>query len=147
MTLAVADCVHIIIYFSDLLKRGYRKYDAILESMKVNGIPIFITSITTAIGFLALNFSEAPPYRHLGNLTALGIILALMFSVVTLPALLYVLPIKKRKNRNSENEDILAVPMWADGLTNFIFEHSKKIILGFTLILIPLFYWGILKPA
>ena len=41
---------------------------AIIEGLRVNFRPVFLTSFTTAIGFLSLNFSETPPFHDLGNL-------------------------------------------------------------------------------
>ena len=54
--------------------------------------PVFLTSLTTAIGFLSLNFSDSPPFRQLGNLVAFGVLCAFVYSTVLLPALLSVLP-------------------------------------------------------
>ncbi|MGE3636443.1 MAG: RND family transporter, partial [Sandaracinaceae bacterium] len=56
--------------------------------------PVFLTSLTTMIGFLALNFAEAPPYWHLANMTAAGILAALLLSVTFLPAVLSYIPIR-----------------------------------------------------
>ncbi|MDP4529981.1 MMPL family transporter [Alkalimonas delamerensis] len=94
MTLAVADCVHVIASMQYALRQGKSKDDAIQYSMTRNLMPIFITSITTSIGFLTLNFSEVPILRDLGNMTALGVMLACLFSVTLLPALLRLLPAK-----------------------------------------------------
>ncbi len=91
-TLAVADCIHIIVSANRLMVTGLSKQEALAESLRQNLKPITITSVTTAIGFLMLNFSAVPILAHLGNLTALGVMLAFLFSVVLLPALLTLLP-------------------------------------------------------
>ena len=95
MTLAVADCIHIIVTYRDRLQQGFEKYAAIRDSIRVNLGPVFVTSVTTAIGFLSLNFSDAPPYHDYGNITAIGVMFAFLFSVTLLPALLAILPHKK----------------------------------------------------
>jgi predicted RND superfamily exporter protein len=94
MTLAVADCVHVISSAIFRLRQGDDKYDALYFSMEVNVLPIFITSITTAIGFLTLNFSEVPILADLGNLTAIGVMTAFIFAITILPALLTLMPFK-----------------------------------------------------
>ena len=94
LTLAVADCIHILASMFYEMRHGADKRSAILTSLKVNLQPIFLTSITTAIGFLSMNFSEIPPYRDLGNIVAMGGMLAFVFSVTIFPALLLVLPIR-----------------------------------------------------
>lgn len=94
LTLAVADCVHILISYIHSLRKGMAKYDAIHESLRLNLQPVFLTSVTTAIGFLSLNFSDSPPFNDLGNITSFGMLFALFYSVFLLPALIAILPIK-----------------------------------------------------
>lgn len=98
-TLAVADCIHVIVGMRYFQRKGRSPHDAILESVKVNKKPIFITSITTAIGFLMLNFSAVPVLAHLGNMTAIGVMLACLFSLTALPAMLSLRP-QKPDNRS-----------------------------------------------
>ena len=94
MTLAVADSVHLLVSLLHEMRQGRNKPRAIVESLRVNMQPIFLTSLTTAIGFLSMNFSDAPPFRHLGNITATGIGIAFVFSVLFLPALMGLLPVR-----------------------------------------------------
>ena len=94
LTVAVADCIHIAISAMVAMGRGMNKQDAIIESLKINAQPVFLTSITTAIGLFSLNFSDAPPYRDLGTLSGMGAIFAWMLSIALFPAILQILPLK-----------------------------------------------------
>jgi len=94
MTLAVADCIHVLITFFHELRHGRSKKDAIIESVRVNFMPVFLTSATTAIGFLSMNFSDAPPFRYLGNVVATGVMIAWALSAFFLPAVVSLLPFK-----------------------------------------------------
>jgi predicted RND superfamily exporter protein len=94
MTLAIADCVHILVNFLHFMRDGESKYQAMMESLRINLQPIFLTSLTTAIGFLSLNFSDAPPFRDLGNMAAMGVVLAFLLSITLLPAMMMMLPVK-----------------------------------------------------
>jgi predicted RND superfamily exporter protein len=94
MTLAVADCIHILATMLYEMRHGKTKNDAILESLRVNFQPVLLTSVTTAIGFLSMNFSDSPPFRDLGNFVAIGVMLAFLFSITLFPALLRLLPIR-----------------------------------------------------
>ncbi len=94
MTLAIADCVHILVNFLHGMREGLEKREAILESLRINLQPIFLTTLTTAIGFLSLNFSDAPPFRDLGNMAAIGVWLAFFLSITFLPAMMMILPVK-----------------------------------------------------
>ena len=70
MTLAVADSIHLLVTMLQEMRNGRGKQEAIVESLRINFQPVFLTSLTTAIGFLTMNFSDAPPFQHLGNITA-----------------------------------------------------------------------------
>ncbi len=94
MTLAVADSIHVLITMLQRMRKGDSKQEAIIETLRVNFMPIFITSVTTVIGFLSMNTSDSPPFRDLGNLTAIGMAAAFLYSVLTLPALMSVLPMR-----------------------------------------------------
>mgnify|MGYP000504153225 CR=1 FL=1 len=91
-TLAIADSVHILVtYFADR-RQGMSKDDALVDALKINFMPVFMTSVTTAMGFLAINITDSPPLRDLGNITAMGVILAWAVSVTALPALMSIFP-------------------------------------------------------
>jgi predicted RND superfamily exporter protein len=94
MTLAVADCVHILVTFLHGMQGGLDKRAAMVESIRINLQPVFLTTVTTIIGFLSMNFSDAPPFRDLGNIVATGVAAAFIFSMTFLPALMLVLPVR-----------------------------------------------------
>lgn len=94
LTLAVADTVHILVTFYSGLANGLDKRAAVKASLKTNFKAIFFTNLTTAVGFLSMNFSDAPPFRDLGNITAMGVVAAYFLTVGFLPAVLALLPAK-----------------------------------------------------
>ncbi|NIW25597.1 MAG: MMPL family transporter, partial [Gammaproteobacteria bacterium] len=91
LTLAIADSIHILTSLRTAMREGSAKTEAIVEALRLNFMPVSITSLTTIIGFLALNFSDSPPFWHLGNVTAVGIAAAWAFSLTVLPALMQIL--------------------------------------------------------
>jgi predicted RND superfamily exporter protein len=98
LTLAVADSIHILITMHQKMRRdGLNKIDAIIESIRLNLMPVFITSLTTVIGFLSMNFGDVPPFWDLGNITAFGMTMAFLFSTTTLPALMAIFPVKAKE--------------------------------------------------
>lgn len=94
LTLAVADSIHVLLTMRGNMQQGLTKIDALIEAVRINYLAIAITSLTTVVGFLALNFSDSPPFKHLGNMSAVGIACAWLFSITLLPALISLLPIK-----------------------------------------------------
>nr|VFJ99688.1 MAG: hypothetical protein BECKLFY1418B_GA0070995_11542 [Candidatus Kentron sp. LFY] len=95
MTMAIANSVHVLATFYQELRPvpgvKYRR-EAMRESVRVNLQPLFLTSLTTIIGFLTLNFSEVPPFRDLGNFVSAGVGASLVLSITFLPASMILFP-------------------------------------------------------
>lgn len=94
LTVAIANSVHVLVTFLHEMRQGRTKNDALIESLRVNLQPVFLASITTAIGFLTMNFSEVPPFQHLGNMVAIGVGVSFVLAVTFLPALMSLLPVR-----------------------------------------------------
>ena len=94
LMIVVANCVHLLVALQQRMRAGDARHDAIVECVRLNLHPVFLASLTTALGFLSMNFSEVPPYRHLGNFVAFGIVASFILSVTFFPALLSLLPIR-----------------------------------------------------
>lgn len=94
MVLAVANSVHLLVTFMYSIQHKVAKRDALLESIRINFHPIFLTSATTIIGFLCLNFSESPPFNDLGNLVAVGVFISFCLSLTFLPAIISYMPVR-----------------------------------------------------
>ena len=131
LTLAVADCVHFLVTMLQNMRNGLSKNDAIVESLRINFMPIFLTSITTAIGFLSMNFSDSPPFHDLGNITAMGVMYAFLLAVFFLPALMSVLPIKA-KARNVKKSTVM------DKFANFVIAARKPLMWGMLVLIVGL---------
>ncbi len=131
LTLAVADSIHILVTFFEGLQGGLNRREAIIESFRVNAQPVFLTSITTAVGFLSLNFSDSPPFRLLGNITAFGVMVAWVFSMTFLPAALAVLPFRV------PSKSSLKVSLF-ERLGKFVTKRHKGIAIAFVSITLVL---------
>ena len=57
LTLSVAHSVHILSSMRLSMQGGLGKHDALVEALRINMAPVFITSLTKAIGFLSMNHS------------------------------------------------------------------------------------------
>lgn len=112
MTLAVADSVHVISTYMYALRKGQARREALAYSLKLNFSPILITSVTTAIGFLTLNFSDVPVLADLGNLTAIGVLFAFVLSVTLLPALLMVMPLRVSLDAEEHSDAMTRLAEW-----------------------------------
>ena len=118
LTISVADAIHILVTMLVGMRHGQTKNEAIVEAMRVNWQPVFLTSLTTAIGFLSLNFSDAPPFRDLGNISAAGAAFAWVLSVTLLPALVAVLPFSAKASIVNQSRAM-------EHLGDFIIRHNR----------------------
>ncbi|CAK1723489.1 SSD domain-containing protein [Vibrio crassostreae] len=132
LTLAVADCVHVIVTMRQAMQRGMEKAQAIQYSIKLNAMPILITSVTTAIGFLMMNMSDSPVLRDFGNLSALGVLIACFLSVTMLPALLKLMPVK----RLPANPEAANKVTFMDKLGDFVVTNRKALLPISTLVIV-----------
>lgn len=122
LTLAVADCIHVLSAFLARLRTGARKRAALEHSLRTTLYPVVLTSVTTALGFLTLTLSESPPFRELGVIAAVGVMAALWVTVTILPALILLLPFSARPGYTG-------LPMTA--LAGFVVRYQTPLFWGF----------------
>ncbi|MEW8507161.1 MAG: MMPL family transporter [Candidatus Thiodiazotropha sp.] len=116
LTLAIADSIHFLLTLRVLMQEGMEKRAAIRESLRINFLAITVTSATTIVGFLTLNFSDAPPFKHLGSITAMGIAAAWLYSVTFLPAATTLLPFRIQREADGHS-----------GVTNVMVRLSRLV--------------------
>jgi len=120
LTIAIASSVHILVSMLQQMRLGDDKKTAIRESVRINLQPITLASLTTAIGFLTMNFSEVPPFQHLGNFVAFGVLVSWILSLTFLPALMSILPVRPKK-KIEESSDAMAK------FGNFVVENRRPL--------------------
>ena len=131
MTLAVADGIHILTRMMEEMRIGHSKRDALIESLRVNFSPVFVTSITTIVGFLSMNLSPVPPLRDFGNMTAMGVALAFFYSIVFLPAAISFLPVPVRQKE-------AAAAGGLERLADFVIARRRPLLIGSVIVAILL---------
>ena len=129
LMIVVASCVHLLVALQQRLRAGDSRHDAIVESLRLNLHPVFLASLTTALGFLSMNFSEVPPYRDLGNFVAFGIGSSFVLSVTFLPALLSLLPVRAARERQFRGFSMRQ-------LADTALRHRKALFLAW-LVIVP----------
>ena len=102
---------------------------AVIHSLQLNAWPVFLTSLTTAIGFLSLNFSDMPPFRVIGNIVAFGALLAFIYSVTLLPVLLSVLPLRVRRGNTEKSA-------FFDRFGGFVVTYRTTLLWSFGLLIV-----------
>ena len=135
LMIVVANCVHLLVALQQGLRAGHSRHEAIVASIGLNLHPVFLASLTTALGFLSMNFSEVPPYRHLGSFVAFGIAVSFILSVTFLPAVLSLLPVRAPKDRRRRGPTMNRV-------ADFVLRYRKALFWGW-LVIVPILALGI----
>jgi len=137
MTIVVANAVHILLTMIHNMRSGMEKRKALSESLRVNMQPVVLATITTVVGFLTMHFSDVPPFHHLANMVAAGVLVSFMLSMTFLPWLLMLFPVRIKKRHDSEHSKLAF-------LAEFVINKRKQVfwsMTGITLLmsaLIPL---------
>ena len=122
-TMAIADSVHVLMNYLLMMQKGESREEAMVDSIRINFQPVFLTSFTTAIGFLSMNFSDAPPFHDLGNIVAMGVLIAFVLSMTFLPAMMMLLPGKPRLGETASSR---AMRRFAE----FVIARRGKLLVG-----------------
>ena len=131
MVLAVAHSIHIISATLVGLQQGKNKKTATADSLRINVWPVFLTSVTTIVGFLSLNSSDSPPIQVTGNLAAFGMLSIFFYSMTLLPALISVMPWKQRQNYYENQKPF-------EYFGGFVVKNRKILLLIMTIIAVVL---------
>ena len=134
LIIAVADCMHFLVSYYHYASRLSRE-EAISKAMKINFMPMLVTSVTTAIGLLCLNYSESPPYRDLGNIVAFGAIYAFLLTITLIPAALMLL---KKPAGLSEIKGLRSRDQAIEKLGKFVSSNPYKLIAFTSMVVVVL---------
>ncbi|PCJ20800.1 MAG: RND transporter [Gammaproteobacteria bacterium] len=134
LTLALADTTHVISEYLNLRRQGHDELEAMQASLEDNIQPIFLTSVTTAIGLLCMNFSDSPPFHDFANITAFGVISAFVFTLTLLPAFLLAMPVKV-------SEADLTLTHGMRWLSKFSIRHRHPLFIGTSIFVLTCAYF------
>ncbi|NOZ43094.1 MAG: MMPL family transporter, partial [Alphaproteobacteria bacterium] len=140
LTVSVADGIHLLITYFGEMHKGMNRKQATIESLRINMQPVFLTSLTTVIGFLSLNFNDSPPFREFGNINAFGVIAAWVLSITLLPALMVILPMKPRGHREYKGSFLSRYVEWVMDKKKFVLIGSLVVVALSTLSMFRLTY-------
>lgn len=124
MTLAIADAVHLLSYYSLRLREGHGKEQSMIMSLNSNMRAVFFTSFTTALGFMGMNTIDSPPFVVFGYISSLGVLVAWLFSHTMLPQL--AIWISRAHNGAPESHD----DKFHGPAAEWVISNPKKVFYG-----------------
>jgi predicted RND superfamily exporter protein len=125
MALALTDTVHIFSHLDkSLLAQSQSPAVALQTVLKRVLIPSFLTSLTTAVGFISLVLSDIPPIKEFGYVASIGMVFEFIFSFMLLPPLLLLCNPAKIFIHDSNGQGFNA---FLSGLSNFVHSFPRRI--------------------
>ena len=137
--IGLAALVHYFNHYLNYLRHGYSKEEAIENAFSEISIAVFLTCMTTALGFMSLYLTSVPSLKLFGIYTGLGVLLVFAAVVLLTPALLYLIPVMETNNQASRA--IFWRTKMRFGFTWVIRRH-QWIIIGFSVMSLFAF-WGL----
>ena len=95
LTIAMAHGIHIISIYLQGLHEGLSKLEALEQSLRLNLQPVTLATVTTAMGFLSLNYCSSAGIYGFGNAVAMGVVWAYLVTLTLLPALIMWVPTRR----------------------------------------------------
>ena len=123
MALAVADAVHLLATMRYHTDKKQSRSEAFTRAVKISIYPILITSLTSALGFLGFILQSDQNLQNIGIIGMTGVIIAFVFSIVLLPAIMTIWPMHIRKNHDK------IAPNWAKALFTRTLNTGNKVCL------------------
>jgi len=134
LAVGVGASVHLLSIFFRHVQSGHGRQDSVVYALGHSGLPIVMTSLTTAAGLASFSGAEVAPIADLGVIASLGIMLSLFLNLTLLPATLVLLPVKAKTSARSHKRhhrmDTLLI--W---VANFSTRRAG-VVLGFSAVLL-----------
>ncbi|MFK7913817.1 MAG: RND family transporter [Pseudomonadales bacterium] len=134
---AVAHGIHLVSIYAQGLHDGLDQISAMRESLQMNLQPITLATVTTAMGFLSLNYCTSPGIYGFGNVVAIGVFWAYLLSLTLLPAIILVLPKAKTTKPLGIQGFVDLIKRWVATRGSILFWSWAAIIV-LTLAMLPL---------
>ncbi len=106
IAIGVADGIHLYSHLQTFINHNPKasKRIVVKDMLKHMWKPVVMTSVTTAVGFISLLTSEVYPVKYFGIFTAFGVMMAMVFSLVFLPAAIMIFGLPKAKIIDKEED-------------------------------------------
>ncbi len=135
LAVCIGDSVHIMTLFFRRYGECGSKEEAITYALGHSGIAVVLTSITTAGGLISFATAKVAPIVDLGMFGAFGVMIALVYSVIMIPVLVSVFPVKRPKTVDRSDKDTF-MDRLLTGIGNFSVKRPYPILAVTFLLLI-----------
>jgi len=142
LAVGIGAVVHLLAMFFKHYNDNGDKHKAISYALGHSGLAIIMTSLTTAAGLLSFSTAAIAPIADLGLFAAVGIMIALVNTMIMLPAILAILPINRAKEKHIAKTKKMDALLTRVAL--FSVDNAKTIV-GVSVVIILLSIFGATK--
>jgi len=139
IAIGVADGIHLYSHLHTFINHNPTagKKEAVMDMIKHMWKPVVMTSITTAVGFLSLLTSQVYPVKYFGIFTAFGVMMAMVFSLVFLPAAIMIFGLPKaRKIKKHEDKEGHSNSKLANNFAGWVVKNKSVSLIGTAVIIV-----------
>ena len=139
IAVSVAYSIHFTSYYDKTLSKTNNKEQAVIESMKKNGWPIFFAALTTIVSLSSFIFVPITTIKWAGTTAALSIFVVFFLLMLFYPAVLSL----GKSNKNVK--PIKKSDFWDKilmSISNYVISHGKSITVVFIIVFIIMTYFS-----
>lgn len=140
--IGIQNCIYLLNVYHQEFRTHGNKMLAIIRLISKNGLPLFLTNVTTAVGFCVFSFSGSAILDQFSIISGVNIMLVYIVSLVFIPIVYSYLPPPKAKHtKHLDSKRLNKVMSWCNSL---VYNHRKGIYIV-TLILCIASIYGSLQ--
>jgi predicted RND superfamily exporter protein len=139
LAVGVADSVHILSLFFKRLELDGNRQAAITYALSHSGRAVVLTSLTTAGGLMSFMTSDLAPVADLGVYAPIGVIFTLLYSLILLPSLLAVIPLRGAQAPAKTPPQTAIVDQLLCGTAEFAMRNARVVVLLCALLIVVAF--------
>jgi predicted RND superfamily exporter protein len=96
LSVGVGYAVHILVIFLQRYDEGGSREESLVHALGHSGVPIVMSAMTTSAGLISFTTAELTHIAVFGIVAPVGVLVALVYGLVLLPALIAVFPIRRK---------------------------------------------------
>jgi predicted RND superfamily exporter protein len=113
------DPIFVLSRFLQKLESGLNREEALIQAYRELGLPCFLTSLTTALGFFSFATMKLPTIVNFGWVVGIGVSLAWVTTMTVLPLLLGSLPVPKQRALKNN------MSLWIDARIHAFWDWTR----------------------
>lgn len=140
--IGIQNCIYLLNVYHQEFRAHGNKMLAIMRLITKNGLPLFLTNITTAVGFCVFSFSGSAILDQFSIISGINIMLVYVISLVFIPIVYsYLPPPKAQHTKHLDSHRLMKVMEWC----NYVVYNHRKTIYVITILISGISIWGASK--